>query len=69
MTPPTLPPQPTLSIDALETVYDQLAQAIDQATAQERSELFLTKLALLSANALGDGAQFQRLIETALRDL
>lgn len=69
MTTPTLLPQPNLPIDALETVYDQLAQAIDQAASQDRSELFLTKLALLSANALGDGAQFQRLIEAALRDL
>lgn len=58
-----------LPIDALETVYDQLAQAIDQAAASGRSELFLTKLALLNANALGDAAQFQRLVEAALRDL
>lgn len=69
MTTPTLPPQSNLPIDALETVYDQLAQAIDLAAGQARSELFLTKLALLSANALGDAAQFQRLIEAALRDL
>ena len=35
-----------LSMDGLETVYDALATAIDQAGA-EKSELFLVKLALL----------------------
>ena len=40
-----------LSIPDLETVYDVLAQAIDQA-GPEKAELFLVKLALLNANAL-----------------
>ncbi|BDI04657.1 DUF2783 domain-containing protein [Sphaerotilus microaerophilus] len=62
-------PAPTLAIDALETVYDQLAQAIDQAAASGRTELFLTKLALLNANALGSAERFQQQLEAALRDL
>jgi hypothetical protein len=62
-------PQSGLSIDGLETVYDQLAQAIDAATAQGKSELFLAKLALLSANALGSAEQFGQLLHSALFDL
>ena len=60
---------PSLSLDALETVYDLLADAIDQATAAGRAELFLTKLALLNANALGDAERFQRHLQAALKDL
>jgi hypothetical protein len=44
-----------LSIIGLEQVYDRLAAAIDQA-GPTRSELFLVKLALLNAQALGDAA-------------
>ena len=44
-----------LTIAQLETVYDTLAEAIDQAGA-ERRDLFLVKLALLQAQALGDEA-------------
>jgi hypothetical protein len=58
----------TLSVPALETVYDALATAIDTA-GPEKSELFLVKLALLNAQALGDARQFQGLIESALKDL
>ena len=47
-----------LSIGGLETVYDALATAIDQA-GPDKAELFLVKLALLQANALGDEAQFR----------
>lgn len=57
-----------LAIGDLETVYDELAQAIDQA-GEANSELFLVKLALLSAESLGDGQRFSGLIRTALRDL
>ncbi len=57
-----------LTIAGLEEVYDVLATAIDQA-GQERSELFLVKLALLNANALGDPALFSTLIDSALNDL
>jgi hypothetical protein len=57
-----------LSIGGLETVYDTLASAIDQA-GPDKSELLLVKLALLQAQALGNEAQFQQLVEAALQDL
>lgn len=57
-----------LTIDGLEVVYDALATAIDRAGA-EKTALFLVKLALLNANALGDERLFQRHLETALQDL
>ena len=57
-----------LSIDGLETVYDTLASAIDQA-GQDKTELFLVKLALLNANELGDAALFQQQVQAALQDL
>lgn len=57
-----------LTITDLETVYDQLADALDQA-AEGKRELFLVKLALLSAQALGDAEQFMALTRTALLDL
>ena len=58
----------TLDITGLETVYDALAQAIDQA-GQEKRELFLVKLALLNAHALGDAALFKSHLQSALLDL
>ncbi|PUE15355.1 DUF2783 domain-containing protein [Limnohabitans sp. MMS-10A-160] len=58
----------TLSIEALETVYDALATAIDQAGA-DKAQLFLVKLALLNAKALGDASLVQQQIATALQDL
>ncbi len=57
-----------LTIDGLETVYDALATAIDQA-GPDKAQLFLVKLALLNANALGDAARVQAQIDTALKDL
>ena len=57
-----------LSIPGLETVYDALASAIDQA-GPDKAQLFLVKLALLNANALGDAALVQQQITTALLDL
>ena len=57
-----------LTIGGLETVYDQLATAID-AVGQEKSELFLVKLALLAAQQLGDEQVFADLIARACRDL
>jgi hypothetical protein len=57
-----------LTIDGLETVYDALATAIDQA-GPDKAQLFLVKLALLNANALGDAALVQQQITTALLDL
>ncbi len=59
---------PPLTIAGLETVYDRLATAIDQAGADKR-ELFLVKLALLNANALGDPTLFEQHLNIALQDL
>mgnify|MGYP006283778543 CR=1 FL=1 len=63
-------PTPTqaLTIDGLERVYDALAQAIDQA-GSEKTALFLVKLALLNAHALGDAQRFQQHLDAALQDL
>ena len=57
-----------LTIDGLETVYDALATAIDQA-GPDKAQLFLVKLALLQANTLADAALCQKQIATALQDL
>lgn len=57
-----------LSIGGLETVYDTLAQAIDQA-GPDKAQLFLVKLALLNANALGDAQPFLAHVKIALQDL
>lgn len=59
---------PALSIDALEDVYDTLAQAIDQA-GPDKAQLLLVKLALLQANAQGDAQQFAQQVQAALQDL
>ncbi len=61
-------PESALSITGLETVYDTLATAIDLAGA-DKAELFLVKLALLNAQALGDAALFGRQVQAALLDL
>ena len=58
----------TLPLPELETVYDLLAQAIDQA-GPDKAELFLVKLALLNANALGRPDTVQQHIQAALQDL
>jgi hypothetical protein len=57
-----------LTIDGLETVYDALATAIDQAGA-DKAQLFLVKLALLNANALADETLFLQQIIAAQQDL
>lgn len=57
-----------LSIDALEDVYDTLAQAIDQA-GPDKAQLLLVKLALLQANAQGDSQLFAQQVQAALQDL
>ena len=59
---------PRLDIASLEAVYDRLAQAID-AAGPDKAELFLAKLALLQAQALGDAQLFARHVEAALQDL
>ncbi len=63
-----MPSYTNLSIDGLETVYDALAQAIDTA-GPDKAQLFLVKLALLNANALGDAAVFLTHVDLALKDL
>lgn len=57
-----------LAIEDLETVYDQLAEAIAEA-GEAREALFLTKLALLLANELGDRMLIEAAIQSARRDL
>lgn len=57
-----------LDIAGLESVYDTLATAIDRA-GTDQAELFLVKLALLQAQALGNAEAFAQQVETALRDL
>lgn len=57
-----------LSIPGLESVYDVLASAIDHVGA-DKTELFLVKLALLNANALGNPQQFQQQVQVALKNL
>ena len=59
---------PGLSLNDLESVYDLLAQAIARAP-EGRSELMLTKLALLLAQALGDLPRVEALVASALADL
>ena len=61
-------PKNALSLPGLETVYDALATAIDQAGAG-KAELFLVKLALLNAHALADARLFETHVQAALRDL
>lgn len=57
-----------IAIAELEKVYDTLAEGIDTAT-PAKSELFLTKLALLLANEIGDAETVGRAVQAALRDL
>ena len=57
-----------LTVSQLEQVYDTLAHAIDQA-GPDHSEVFLTKLSLLLANALGDAGLVATLVDAALNDL
>jgi len=58
----------TLTVPDLETVYDSLAEAIDQ-VGETKAELFLVKLALLNAQALGSAELFEQLVKAALQDL
>lgn len=54
----------TISIPDLEKVYDQLAESLDSISVEKR-ELFLVKLALLSANQIKDASVFTQLIQQA----
>ena len=62
------PTPASLGIPGLEAVYDSLATAIDQA-GPDKAELFLVKLALLNAQALGDAQRFLQQVQAALQDL
>lgn len=53
-----------IAIDDLEKVYDHLAESLDSIP-QEKRELFLVKLALLSANQIQEGSVFLQLINQA----
>lgn len=57
-----------LTNEQSEAFYDRLAQAIDRAGPQAES-LFLTKLALLLAHAVGQARAVDAAIDEALRDL
>ena len=59
---------PPLPFSNLETVYEELARAIDRAGSQ-REALFLAKLALLQARRLGSLEDFRADAEAALKDL
>ena len=58
----------SLAVEDLEAVWERLAEAVDRA-GPEREALFLSKLAVLLADALADRARVERLIEAALEDL
>lgn len=53
-----------IAIEDLEKVYDHLAESLDSIP-QEKRELFLVKLALLSANQIQEGSIFLQLINQA----
>ena len=53
-----------IAIDNLEKVYDHLAESLDAIPAEKR-ELFLVKLALLSANQIQEESTFVKLINQA----
>ena len=57
-----------MPFDDFEKAYEALATAIDSAGA-ERESLFLTRLALVLAQELGDITAFKRAIKTALEGL
>ena len=57
-----------MPFEDIESAYETLATAIDQAGA-EREALFLTRLALLLGHEHGDITAFRRAIRTALEDL
>lgn len=52
----------------LEIIYDALAQAIDR-VGPDKAPLFLVKLALLNAQALGAAEPFLAHIDSAGQDL
>jgi len=57
-----------MPFEDFEAAYEALATAIDRAGA-DREALFLTRLALVLAQELGDIAAFTKAIDTALEGL
>ena len=57
-----------MPFDDLEAAYEALAVGIGSA-GEQREALFLTRLALLLANELGDIGRFKRAVQTALDEL
>ena len=57
-----------MPFEDIESAYETLATAIDQAGA-EREALFLTRLALVLGHELGDITAFRSAVQTALEDL
>jgi hypothetical protein len=57
----------TLTFQQLETIYDQLAAAIDQA-GPEREAIFLSKLALCMAQEWGRADRVTALIGECLKE-
>lgn len=57
-----------MDMDALETTYDVIADAMDD-VGPDRRDLFLAKLVLVLSNYLGDPAQVQAAISAAKRDI
>lgn len=57
-----------LSTSDLELVYDRLSETLDK-LADDQTALFLVKLALLQANAIGSAQAFEKHLEAALLDL
>lgn len=60
--------QNTLLLNELENVYDMIAEAIDQA-GKDDEVIFLTKLALLLANNVGDETGVSNAVKEALKNL
>lgn len=58
----------TMPSEDFEAAYETLAMAIDSA-GTEREALFLTRLALVLANELGDIVAFKEAVRTALEGL
>lgn len=57
-----------LTTEALERIYDQLAEAVDKA-GPEKEALLLSKLCLLLAQQLGDEETIRECIDIAGKDL
>lgn len=57
-----------MTVEQLEAVWSHLAETVD-AVGPERAALFLSKLALLLGNAIGDAETVDRLIDVARADL